>query len=208
MFLAALYRKNHLLLYCKGMSIKTEVVEMNTTKNKERKESDRVPVSPTVTIVYPAKNGTIEGLDEEELLTERELEKMVFKQMWEPILELPVRINHQWIRPTIDEDGDLEWGAFGSVDFARMIPAFDKMRYKIDRLKEELADETIFIDIINDRIEGRTKYVVLKNLKMGLIELEHITDPEVHSLARHCLRAWRLRREIRDVQQVKYRSGR
>ena len=183
---------------------------MNIKEEKERKEekeSERIPVSPTVTIVQPDKNGTIDGLDKDELLSDEELERMVFKQMWKPILDLPVRNKRQWIKPNIDENGDLEWSAFGSVDFARLMPEFDKVKYKIDRLKEELVNETIFIDIINERIKSRAKYLVLKYLKMGLIELEHISDSDMYALARHYLRAWRLHQEIRQLKQARYQAG-
>ena len=167
-----------------------------------------IPVSAVLTIERSDRYGSIEGLEEDEMAGPVELERQAHLKDYGPIMALPYRGRKGGSRPDIDESGDIEWGAFGSVDFSRLMPKFDKMRYKIDRLKEELADATIFIDIIRDRIPGNDKYVILKQLKMGLIELEHITDPEVHSLARHCLRAWRLRREIRDVQQAKYRSGR
>jgi len=183
---------------------------MNITKNKERKEtnqSEGFPVLPTVTVIRSDKYGTIEGIENDELLTAEELDRMVFKKMWKPILDLPIRKKHQWISPDLDETGELDWGAFGSVDFARLMSKHDKLRYKIDRLKEELADETIFIDIISERIPGKTKYLVLKHLKMGLIELEHISHPDMHALARHYLRASRLRREIRELKQARHQSG-
>ena len=129
-----------------------------------------------------------------------ELERQAHLKDYGPILALPYKGRKGWIRPDIDETGQLEWVAFGSVGFTRQMAKLNKLRYKIDRLKEELADETIFIGIIRDRIPGKAKYVVLKQLKMGLI-VEHITAPEVRSLARHSLRAWRLRQEIRDVSK-------
>ena len=36
----------------------------------------------------------------------------------------------------MDEDGKVNWGAFGTVDFESYRPQFSKLRYKIEKLKE------------------------------------------------------------------------
>ncbi len=177
---------------------------MNTKKQQKIELVDikGIPVSATVTVIRPDKYGTVDGIDKDELLTENELDRMVFKQMWEPVLDLPVKQRGSWIKPEYDEYlGGNDSGAFGSIDFARLAPQFNRARYKADKLQEEFESEVIIVDMIKDRIPGRNKYLVLKNLKMGIIDLDHIENHDMHSLARHCLRAWRLQREIKSLRR-------
>jgi len=179
---------------------------MTTKQHKQEFELvqiEDIPVSAAVSIVRPDKYGTVDGLDKDELLTEHELDRMVFKQMWKPILDLPTKRRGSWIKPQYDEYlGGYDLGAFGTIDWNRIHPftAVDKARYKADKLQEELEDEFIFIDIIKERIPGHRKSLVLKYLKMGIIDLDH-TKGDMHALARHCLKAWRLQKEIKSLRR-------
>jgi hypothetical protein len=149
----------------------------------------------------PKDYGHVPGLDDSELLDDKELEQWVFKQEFGPILTLPVEPGKSWIRPTIDEDGRFEWGAFGTVDFERLYP-FDKAKYKADKLREELEYLLIRFGIVNERIETKAKYLVLKYLKMGIIELEHIVNSDMSILARLHLRATKLQQEIIKLMET------
>lgn len=82
------------------------------------------------------------------------------------------------------------------------MPEFDKVRYKADKLREQLKDLMIRIGLVKERLPGKAKYMVLKYLKMGVIELEHISSFDMWCLARLYLRARRLRDEIRRLEQV------
>jgi hypothetical protein len=146
--------------------------------------------------------GSVEGLPDEELADPAELERMVYRQEWGPVLALPVQGRQSWIQAVVDESGGVDWGAFGSVDFERYSGGFDKARYKADKLREQWHDLLIRIGIVRERLPGRAKYLVMKYVKMGLIGLEQIADADMLALARLCLRAWRLKEEIERLQRA------
>ena len=88
---------------------------------------------------------------------------MVYRQELAPILALPVPGNRCSLRPALDEDGRLDWGAFGTVDFKRMYP-FNKVLYKADKLREQLKNILIMFSIVNERVKTRTKYLILNKI--------------------------------------------
>ena len=145
--------------------------------------------------------GSVPGLGDSELADPEELERQVFVQDWGPILALPVIGSDGGIRPTRDEFGHLEHGAFGTVDFERLYGSFDKARYKADKLKEQLRNTLITLSIISERLPGRAKYQVLKFLDMGIIDFDHIVNEDMQAMARRHLQAKRLQREIRELRE-------
>ena len=181
-----------------------------TTKKQEFElvQVEGIPVPAAFSIVRPDRYGTVEGLDEDELANPAELERQVYQKEYGPILALPVK--HKWHgpRPEMDEDGHIGWGAFGSIDWNRLhsFTTVDKARYKADLLQDEFESEVIMVGIIKERIPGKAKYLVLKYLKMGIIDLNHIKNPDMWALARHCLRAWRLQKEIRSLRSFSWQN--
>ena len=169
---------------------------------KDMDEIEDVPVSPLVVVKQDNRYGRVDDLDDEELADPAELERQVWQSEWAPILALPVKARRGWIQPTIDESGHLDWGAFGSVDFERNKPEFDKARYKAEKLREQMKDLAILIGIVKERLPGRAKYLVLKYARMGIIELEHIVNEDMLALARLYLRARRLQEEIAKLQEA------
>jgi hypothetical protein len=163
---------------------------------------DDVPVSALLSVRRKNQYGSVPGLDDEELADPDEIERMVYQQEFGPVLALPVKGKGSWIQPVIDEAGGVDWGAFGTVDFERTMPEFDKARYKADKLREQLKDLTIRMGLVKERLPGKAKYLVLKYLKMGIIELEHIVSFDMLCLARLYLRARRLRDEIWRLEQA------
>ena len=145
------------------------------------------------------KYGSVPGLDDSELLDEKEMERLVFRQEFEPLLTLPVKPRKSWIKPHVDEDGRLDWGAFGTVDFERLYP-FGKAKYKADKLNEQLKDVLIIFSIVDERIKTKAKYLVLKYLEMGIIEFEHIVSDDMRALARLFLRARKMQKEIAELR--------
>jgi hypothetical protein len=109
------------------------------------------------------------------------------------------------MRPNIDQDGSIDWGAFGTVDFDRYGGGFDMARYKADKVREQLKNVLIIFSIVNERIKTRAKYLVLKYLRMGIIELEHIANSDMLALARLYLRAKRMRKEIAELWEASER---
>ena len=168
---------------------------------------DGVVVPESALLKREPKNrfGSVPGLDDSELADPNELERQVLRQEFGPVLTLPVSGSKCSLRPNIDQDGSVDWGAFGTVDFDRYSGGFDKVRYKADKLREQLKDVLIMFSIVNERIKSRAKYVVLKYMKRGIIELEHILDNDVRALARLYLRMLRKRKEVAELREASER---
>jgi len=166
-------------------------------------EIDGVPVSPLLSEHRKNRYGSVPGLDDEELASPEELERQVFLQEWGPILALPVRTNRGWIRPNIDEDGHVDWGAFGTVDFDRIQPEFDKARYKVEKLQEERRDVLIRLGVVDYRLTWAHREV-LKYLVKGILSLDDIIDVDLHCTARLYLRARRLQKEISQLRDASW----
>ena len=105
------------------------------------------------------------------------------------------------IRPNMDEDGRIDWGAFGTVDFDRYRPGFDKFRYKAEKLREKLKDLVVMLQIASARIPGNTKWKILKLVGKELLDIGDIIDNQMYFLAEMYLRAWWLRKEIERLYQ-------
>jgi hypothetical protein len=152
----------------------------------------------------PKGYGSIPDLPDEELADPDELERQMHIQEWGPILALPVR-DAPIIRPDIDEDGGISWGAFDTVDFERTVGKFDKMRYKIGKLREERRHVRIMIDTVRYRVRGTDKDVVLKYALRGVIAIEDILDEDVKGLVRLYMRVERLTKEIEQLREARRR---
>ena len=152
--------------------------------------------------------GSVPGLDDSELADPDELERQVLRQEFGPVLALPVQARTSGVRPEIDEAGHIDWGAFGTVDFDRYAGGLDKGRYKADRIREQLKDVLILFSIVNERIAAKAKYLVLKYLRMGIIESRHIVNEDMAALARLYLRVRRMRQEIAELWEAGERGRR
>lgn len=173
-----------------------------TNEVKEVEEVDDVPPSPLLKVQRGNRYGSIEGLDDEELADPEELERQVFIEQWGPILSLPEPKRHDGIRPAIDESGRLDWGAFGTVDFDRCRPAFDKARYKAEKLREEYRHVLLMYGIAKHHVPAIARGRVLPHLESGVIELDDITGEDMRALARLYLRALRLQKDIRELREL------
>ncbi len=163
-----------------------------------------VPESPLLKVERKDKYGSVPGLDDEELASPAELERQILWEQWGPILLLPSPKNETRLRPELDEDGYLV-GAFASADFDRIKPAFDKARYKADKLREQLKDVIIMFEMIRQRLPRKPVAIILKNLRLGRIELEDILDLNMWFLARYYLRARKLQKEMVRLQEYSQR---
>ena len=167
----------------------------------EFEDEIEVPVSALVRIEAENRYGHVPGLDDGELADPDELEQQVYAEAFGPVLALPVQRKFSGIRPNIGECGHVDWGAFGTMDFARLAPTIDRALYKADKLKEQLEHVLILMGIIRERIPGRAKYLVLKYLRLGVIGMEHIADPDMYALARRYREALRLQKEIARLRR-------
>jgi hypothetical protein len=162
---------------------------------------DGAGVAPPAWIKPVNRYGTIADLPEEELANPDELERVARKEMWWPILSLPQQRWECPIRPNMDEDGRIDWGAFGTVDFDSCRPQFDKLGHKSEKLREKLKDLVFMLQIVSARIPGRSKQKILRLVGAGLLDIGDIVDNQMYFLAEMYLRAWRLRKEIERLQE-------
>jgi len=160
-----------------------------------------VPESVLLKREQANRYGSVEGLDDDELADPDELERQVFREEWAPILALP-EPRRSSIRPAVDETFGLDWGAFATVDFERQSGSFDRARYKAEKEREQLRDKLIMLSIVSDRLPGKAKYLVLKYLRMGIIELEHIVSDDMLALAKLHLQVRRKKAEIARLYEA------
>ena len=166
-----------------------------------------VPEPAWIRSLKAEKYGSVAGLDDEELADPDELQRQVMRQELGPVLLLPRQRQAASFRPDIDEDGFV-FGAFGSVDFERCRPEFDKARYKAEKLREELKQVMIQHETVRARLPLKPAALVLKYLRMGLIELEHVSNVDMWTLGRMHLRARRIRDEIEQLEKASRRRQR
>ena len=166
------------------------------------REGIEVPESVLLVRERGNRYGSVPGLEDDELADPDELERQVYRQEWGPVLALPVQGRQSVIQPLIDESGQVDWGAFATVDFDRYTGGFDRARYKADKLREQWHDVLIRIGIVRERLPGKAKYLVLKYLRMGIIGFGHIVNADMAALVRLYLRAERMRQEIYSLREA------
>jgi hypothetical protein len=150
--------------------------------------------------------GQVPGLEYDELADPAELERQVVFDEWGPILALPVDRNGSWIRPTIDEKGEVDWGAFGTHDFERLYGSIDKARYKINKLQEELRWAMVRMEVAAGRVAKGMIYPLTRSLRSGAIGLEHIDDMNQYFFAQRFLRVLSINNEIGELR-ARRRAG-
>ena len=149
----------------------------------------------------PDKYGSVLGLEDKELADPEELERQVFLDDWGPILALPCKGSNGVIRPAIDEFGHLDWGAFGTVDFARLRPPFDKARYKAERLKEQLRDDLFMLDLVRERVNPQARGWVRRLAVDTEVDLDAISDWDEWAYARWLRRIKHLSQEMHELRE-------
>ena len=175
---------------------------------EEMEEVEDVPVSAILKVQRQNRYGSVPGLDDEELADPDELERQVMAEEWGPVLMIPVKKGHSGIQPAIDESGGVDWGAFGTVDFERSRPEFDKAMYKAEKLKEKREDLVIMMEIVAGRLPRVAVRQVLKYVQSGIIELDDIANEDMRALAKLYLRTLRVEKEIRELAQASFRRRR
>jgi hypothetical protein len=175
---------------------------------EEMEEVDDVPVSAILKVQKRNPYGSIEGLNDDELADPDELERQVMAEEWGPVLMIPTKKGSSGIQPAIDESGGVDWGAFGTVDFERSRPEFDKARYKAEKLKEKRDDLIIMMQTVCGRLPRMAMRQVLKYVQSGIIELEDIASEDMRALAKLYLRTLRVQKEIRELDQASLRRRR
>ena len=158
------------------------------------------PASAALKVERQRGYGAVAGLADEELADPQELERRAFADEWGPILALPFKDSRGVIRPTLDEFGQVDWGPFGTVDFARIRPPFDKARYKVSKLREELRIALIRMSTVQERLSMAERLAVLDAIRGGVDDPDYF-DGDKSFYARRYLCARRLRREIHQLHE-------
>ena len=151
-----------------------------------------------VEILRDTGYGSVPGLDDDELASPAELLRQIALEQWGLMFEIPVEPVKSFIRPTIDERGNLDWGAFGTIDFDRLFP-FDKKRYVIDQLKKRLREVLLMFDMVRERLSAEARFEVLEYLKAGK-DINDLKDENEFFWARRYLQVKRIREEIRQIR--------
>lgn len=159
-----------------------------------------VPVSPLLKRKRKNRYGSIADLDSEDLIEPAEIDRLYLREVFAPILALPVKTKKGWIKPSIDEDSAVGCDAFGTVDFDRYTE-FDKAQYKADKLREELFHERLMVELISSRIEPNARYKVMNYVFADILDVDDIEDVNMYCLAKRCLRMRRLQREIDELTE-------
>jgi len=176
---------------------------MNEQKTAETYQGIVVPTPVLLRVEKKDKYGHVPGLDDEELASPQELERVVLRAEWGPVLELPVQGKRGGFRPDVDEDGFV-FGALASVDFERVKPGFDKARYKADKLREQLKDTILMFEMIRQRLPRKSVALVIKYLRMGIIDMESIANFDAWQLGTFYLRARSLRKQISELEEASW----
>jgi len=171
---------------------------MKQATETEEFDGVEIPASAVLKRQRRSRYGSIADLDSSELIEPAEIERIYLKNEFAPILALPVKTSKGWVRPNVDEDGTVEMGAFGTVDFDRYVN-FDKARYKVEKLKEELSHERLMIELISGQIKTMAKYKIIKYVSAGILDVEDISDVTMYCMAKRYLRMRRLQREIAEI---------
>lgn len=145
--------------------------------------------------------GSVPGLADDELASPAELERQVALTEWGPVLALPFEASERHIRPTIDEFGHEDWGAFGTVDFARLHPPFDKARYKADKLRRQLRNDLIMLDFTREQVSLDARAQVRSMALRTEIDLDDIKDRAHRAYVKWLRRVRGLSKQIRELQE-------
>ena len=178
---------------------------MDNEEGNGRLERDERQRPLVVQVQRRRGHGWVRGLKNKQLADPAELERQVFLAEWGPILALPVDSSRSRIRPTIDEDGQVEWGAFGTVDFERLYGPFDKARYKIDRLQAALRDAVIMLEMVAAKLPGTVVSSLMAELRSEAIGLEDIDDMNQYFFAQRYLRVRSIKDQIRELRELRVR---
>jgi hypothetical protein len=149
------------------------------------------------------KYGVVPGLEEDELASPAELERVCYQELWGPILLIPCKKSYS---PGWDVKAGADYNAFASVDFDRMRPEFDKARYVRDKLWEEVKGLMIKMKILSERIKDIRKYKVLRLVGKGHLDADDIQNWDMWQLAVMYKRALRIRKNITRLEEKSWQT--
>jgi hypothetical protein len=160
-------------------------------------EESELPVSGAVRVQRRKGYGSVPDLDDEEPADIGELQRIVAWQMYAPLLALAGRKGRGG-RIRLDAGGEIDWDAIGPAGGRRRRPRPGVVRPvgQAEQLGAELAHVVGLIGLLHERVPGTAKYLVLKYVRMGILDVEHIESHDLRELAVLEARARRLQEQL------------
>lgn len=156
-----------------------------------------LPVSGAVRIQRRRGYGHVPDLDDEAPADIGELRRIVAYTLYGPLIDLPGRGGRPG-RIVLDADGELDWDAIGPAGGRRRrAPA--SPRRPDEELRAELARTLGLIDLVKARRPGPATYLVLRYVRMGILDEEHVTSHDLRELIRLEAKTRRLREALAAV---------
>lgn len=168
---------------------------------------DRYDNEPRFALVRVERDhgyGSVPGLEDEELADPAELERQAMLADWGPILALPVKPVQSRIRPTYNQEGNPDWGAFGTRDYELMygpVNYVNKPRYKAEKLDEEVRNAVSMLGMISARLPAETVNALQAKLRDNSLDPDSLDNADEFGFARWYTRIKRLRTEVRELRQ-------
>lgn len=160
-------------------------------------EMSDLPVTGSIRVQRNRGYGNIPDLDDEAPMNLAELRRMVAWQLYGPLLALPGRHRRGYL--VLDANGEVDWNAIGPAGRRRQPERRDTSE-RTEQLRTELVHVLSQIATATQRVPGTAKYLVLKHVRMGILQPEHVTDPNLREVVRLQAKAERLRQELAAVQ--------
>jgi hypothetical protein len=170
---------------------------MHKTHNDMEIEESELPVSGVVRVQRPSGYGVVADLDEEAPADIGELQRIIAYQMYGPVIDLPGRggrLGHV----VLDADGEVDWDAIGPAG-GRRRRARPAPSGRADQLRAELGRVLGTIGLLTERVPGTAKYLVLKYVRMGILDAEHVTNHDLRQLVKLEAKARQLREQLAGV---------
>ncbi len=174
-----------------------------TYKEHEDTDDEQVadaPVSPCLKVIRQSELSE----DDEEAIEWSEIQRLIFQQMWGPILDLPVREEGFFAHREFEDGVDVS--AFNTHDFRRLHPRHSsKYSYALGQAKREYREAICALEVIMGRIQHPSKYLVLFLVKRGVLEPEMcVGDMQRAAMCQRRLRT--IGKKIEEIEDARYRA--
>lgn len=148
-----------------------------------------LPVAGNVRVQRSTGYGTVPDLDNEEAADVHELQCIAAWAQYGPLLALPGKYG-QTGRVVLDADCEIDWDRIGPAGGGRRHPQHPRTG------RDELQRVLGLISLLVERIPGTAKYAVLTYVRMGILDVEHVTHADLRAVAQLEAKARRLQQEL------------
>ena len=170
----------------------------------ERYNGVLVPSPASLKIERKNKYGSVEGLDDSEVIDPMELERQVILNEFKSIFFIPLQRQNEGIRNVMWNSEDFLKSVLDPICIKK--PQIEKSN--LDKLRDKLRFTSNMINNMYNTQPDRKKRITLKYLLMGWISPKDIIDRNLKTCAEWCLRSIQLQKEIKQLEQRKDFAGR